>query len=98
MPGPASAYAALELEPGADRAAIEEAYRRLIKRYHPDRSGGDAERAAEINRAYFELRQPPERMDHPRQRSGRSSEFAGRGSALAPASATVAARAGCGQC
>ncbi len=50
MPGPASAYAVLELEPGADRAAIEEAYRRLIKRYHPDRSGGDAARAAEINR------------------------------------------------
>jgi hypothetical protein len=79
MPGPASAYAALELEPGADRAAIEEAYRRLIKRYHPDRSGGDADRAAEINRAYFELRQLPERMDHPKG-GGRPSEFAGRGS------------------
>ena len=64
MPGPTSAYAALGLEPGADRAAVEEAYRRLIKRYHPDRSGGDAARAAEINRAYFELRQPPERLDH----------------------------------
>lgn len=64
MPGPVSAYAALGLKPGADRAAIEEAYRRLIKRYHPDRSGGDAERAAEINRAYFELRQPPERTEH----------------------------------
>ena len=63
MTGPASAYAALGLEPGADRAAIEEAYRRLIKRYHPDRSGGDSQRAAEINRAYFELRQPPSRVD-----------------------------------
>ncbi|MEO6256847.1 MAG: J domain-containing protein [Sphingomicrobium sp.] len=73
MPGPASAYAALGLEPGADRAAIEEAYRRLIKRYHPDRSGGDAARAAEINRAYFELRQPPERVEH----QGRSAGGAG---------------------
>jgi hypothetical protein len=62
---PASAYAALGLEPGADRAAVEQAYRRLIKLHHPDRSGGDASRAAEINRAYFELRrqheaEPPE--------------------------------------
>lgn len=52
----ASAYAILGLRPGADRAAIDEAYRRLIKQHHPDRSGGDASRAAEINRAYFELR------------------------------------------
>lgn len=52
----ASAYTALGLEPGADASAIDAAYRSLIKRYHPDRSGGDAERAAEINRAYFELR------------------------------------------
>ena len=77
MPGPTSAYAALGLEPGADRAAVEEAYRRLIKRYHPDRSGGDAARAAEINRAYFELRQPPERLDH-RPRDGAHSGTAKR--------------------
>ena len=50
-----NALAALGLEPGADRAAIERAYRILIKRYHPDRSGGDSSRAAEINRAYCEL-------------------------------------------
>ncbi len=59
MPAPASAFAALGLEPGADREAIERAYRELIKRYHPDRSGGDAVRAAEINRAYAELRREP---------------------------------------
>ena len=58
----AAAYAVLGLEPGADRVAIERAYRELIKRYHPDRSGGDAERAAEINRAYFELRLKPRRQ------------------------------------
>ena len=52
----ASAYVALGLEPGADSAAIEQAYRRLIKEHHPDREGGDAQRAAEINRAYRELR------------------------------------------
>jgi hypothetical protein len=51
-----SAYAALGLADGADRKSIEEAYRRLIKRHHPDREGGDANRAAEINWAYSELR------------------------------------------
>jgi DnaJ domain len=56
MVGDASAYAALGLEPGADSATIERAYKRLIKEHHPDREGGDASRAAEINRAYRELR------------------------------------------
>jgi hypothetical protein len=52
----ASAFAVLGLEPGADSAAVERAYKRLIKQHHPDREGGDAARAAEINRAYRELR------------------------------------------
>ena len=54
----ASAFAALGLAPGADAAAIEAAYKRLIKQHHPDREGGDSARAAEINRAYRELRAP----------------------------------------
>jgi hypothetical protein len=58
MAAHASAYAVLGLDPGADAAAVDRAYRRLIKRYHPDREGGDASRAAEINRAYRELRGP----------------------------------------
>lgn len=56
MAGRASAFAILGLEPGADASAIEQAYKRLIKQYHPDRQGGDSTRAAEINRAYRELR------------------------------------------
>jgi hypothetical protein len=56
MPADRSAYAALGLKPGADRTAIERAYKRLIKRHHPDRAGGNADRAAEINRAYRELK------------------------------------------
>jgi DnaJ domain len=56
MAGDASAYAALGVEPGADSRTIEQAYKRLIKEHHPDREGGDARRAAEINRAYRELR------------------------------------------
>jgi hypothetical protein len=56
MSDDASAYAALGLGPDADSAQIERAYKRLIKEHHPDRSGGDARRAAELNRAYRELR------------------------------------------
>jgi hypothetical protein len=66
MSGGGSAYEVLGLEPGAEPAAVELAYKRLIKRHHPDREGGDAGRAAEINRAYFELRktvaQPLDKM------------------------------------
>lgn len=51
-----SAYAILGLEPGAGPVAIEAAYRRLITRFHPDRQGGDAGRAAEINSAYQQLK------------------------------------------
>lgn len=54
--GDRSAYELLGLEPGAGRDAIEQAYRRLIKLYHPDREGGDPQRAAEITQAYRELR------------------------------------------
>jgi hypothetical protein len=56
MMGRASALAVLGLQSGADTAAIEQAYKKLIKQHHPDREGGDASRAAEINRAYRELR------------------------------------------
>jgi hypothetical protein len=56
MAADASAYAALGLDPGADSATIEQAYKKLIKQHHPDREGGDAARAAEINRAYEQLR------------------------------------------
>src|SRR3954463_2107578 len=52
----ASAFATLGLKPGADAVAIERAYKQLIKQHHPDREGGDSERAAELNRAYRELR------------------------------------------
>ncbi len=63
MAGRVSAFAVLGLEPGADAAAIEKAYKRLIKQHHPDRKGGDATRAAEITQAYRELRGGKARMD-----------------------------------
>jgi hypothetical protein len=51
-----SAFAILGLRPGAGRAQVDSAYRRLMKLYHPDRTGGDGSRAAEINRAYSYIR------------------------------------------
>ena len=56
MAGRASAFAVLGLDPSADLAAVDQAYRRLIKQHHPDRDGGDSSRAAEIIRAYREIR------------------------------------------
>lgn len=80
-------YAALGLRPGASRAEIDDAYRRLIKRYHPDRTDGDCRRAAEINRAHTQLTrhvpapQPPRRRvpvpaPAARPRSGRRAAWA----------------------
>lgn len=51
-----SPYSVLGLRPGADRAAVDEAFRRLMKRHHPDLPGGDPDAAAEINRAYAALK------------------------------------------
>jgi hypothetical protein len=46
----------LGLRPGATRAEVDLAYRKLIKIHHPDRTGGNGSRAADINRAYTLLR------------------------------------------
>ena len=79
MSGDRSPYAILGLRPGAGRAEINDAYRKLMKCHHPDRPGGDSNRAAEINRAYTYLRRrlgEPARMPVPvavphRRRSAR---------------------------
>ena len=39
-------YANLELDPGASREQVEEAYRRLMKKYHPSRHRDDAKKRA----------------------------------------------------
>jgi len=51
-----SAYAVLGIEPGADWAEVERAYKAQIKQHHPDLPGGDGRRAAEITHAYRELK------------------------------------------
>jgi hypothetical protein len=46
-------YAVLGVPPGAGERELLRAYRRLAKRWHPDRAGADsARRMAEINQAY----------------------------------------------
>lgn len=48
-------YELLGIEPGATKAEIRRAYRRLAKRYHPDANpsgGATAERFKEVQRAY----------------------------------------------
>ena len=93
MADDASAYASLGLEPGADAAAIEQAYKRLIKEHHPDREGGDARRAAELNRAYRELRGTRDLKD-PLELNEDWAEQAGGGGRGLPAFAAMALAAG----
>lgn len=94
-------YAVLGLRPGAGRAQVEEAYRRLIKLHHPDRMGGDGGRAAEINRAYTQIRRglpepPPQRRSVPvpirpaDRRVERRTALAATGLLLAAGAALVA--------
>ena len=83
MRGQRSPYTTLGLRPGADRAAVDEAYRRLMKLHHPDLPGGDADQAAEINRAYAALKEqaPPTPLPaliEKRQWFGRRSKRPGR--------------------
>ncbi|TGG84172.1 MAG: J domain-containing protein [Aphanocapsa feldmannii 277cV] len=47
-------YRELELAPGASDEEIKRAYRRLVKRHHPD-AGGDEERIVALNAAYAVL-------------------------------------------
>ena len=50
----ADPFAVLGVTPGASGEEVAAAYRRLAKRWHPDRAGGQdaARRMAEINAAY----------------------------------------------
>jgi DnaJ domain len=59
-------YALLGVAPGASERELARAYRRLAKRWHPDRAGEDAaRRMAELNQAYeiarLERRRPRRR-------------------------------------
>ena len=52
----------LGLEASADRRALRQRYSELVRRYHPDRNGGDRSHEGELQRviaAYQQLRQAP---------------------------------------
>lgn len=49
-------YGNLELPLGASAAEVKAAYRRLVRRYHPDRHAHDPRRAAVANELSQELR------------------------------------------
>lgn len=49
------AYDALEVDPGADQAAIRAAYRERIKEVHPDAEGGDEAAFRRVREAYERL-------------------------------------------
>ena len=52
----------LDLAPDADRSALRRRYSELVRKYHPDRNGGDRSHEAALQRviaAYQQLRQAP---------------------------------------
>lgn len=52
----------LGLEPDADRRGLRQRYSELVRRYHPDRNGGDRSHEAQLQQviaAYQQLRQAP---------------------------------------
>lgn len=65
----ANLYEILQVQPTADSAIIQSAYRRLILRYHPDRNAGvDAQEMTQrLNRAYEILSDPEQRAAYERE-------------------------------
>lgn len=74
MPAAEDYYATLDIPPVADRAAIQAAYRALMRRYHPDLNASQEAAAAaqRINEAYACLRDPALRAAYDRQKLARS--------------------------
>ncbi len=70
-------YEVLGVSPEATQDEIREAYLKLARKYHPDRTGGDpaAEaRLKEINNAYDTLKKPEKREEYDRMLRGPSPE------------------------
>lgn len=68
-------YDTLQVSPQATQAEIKQAYRRLVKRFHPDanRESSTCDRIIQINGAYEILGDPQQRQSYDRrQREGHS--------------------------
>jgi curved DNA-binding protein CbpA len=74
----ADPYRVLGISPGTDEATIRAAYRRLMKRFHPDRnrSADAADRAREVAAAYALLSDPEQRSRLDRERRYREQVIA----------------------
>jgi hypothetical protein len=70
-------YRILEIEPDADAAAIEAAYQRLARRYHPDANPSREARGRlkRINEAYEVLRNPASRSKYDARRRRDAGEL-----------------------
>jgi DnaJ-class molecular chaperone len=60
-------YRVLGINKDSDEAEIKAAYRKLIKKYHPDRESGDEERFREVQEAYEILSDPARRQEYERE-------------------------------
>ncbi len=63
-------YQVLGVSPNASDEEVKQAYRRLAKKYHPDRNPGDAEAAKKmqaINAAYEQIKNPEKARPDPGQ-------------------------------
>ena len=65
-------YAILGVEPSAGEAEIKTAYRRLVRKYHPDvsKEKGAEEKFKAVNEAYEALRDPQKRAAYDQLRAG----------------------------
>ena len=89
-------YETLGINPNASEAQIKAAYRKLVKKYHPD-TGGDTKKIIFINAAWELLRDPTKRFHFDQTRSEINSfkkEAKNRGERNARASAAAKAAKG----
>lgn len=69
MEGAGDAYRILQVDPSAEQAVIQAAYRVLARTFHPDGDQPDLHRMAELNRAYSILRDPESRRRYDTKRT-----------------------------